>query len=212
MEWISELSEKLQTGHLPGVKAHEELAAFKYKLQPAPDTHKKAGVMGLLFPAERGWSICFIQRPTRNPNDPHSGQISFPGGRMEESDENIWQTAIRETEEEIGVPSPSIQKIGSLSSLYIPVSDFLVFPYIGYTKETPQFTLQESEVSGIITPPVKHLLEDGVIKFKDLTVRNNIQLKSVPHFYLDDYVIWGATAMMLNEFRLTLLRLNSNIE
>lgn len=131
---------------------------------------------------------------------------------METKDEDIWHTSLRETEEEVGIPSGTIKKIGQLSSLYIPVSNFLVYPHIGYINFIPTFKLQKSEVSKVITPPVHHLLGEGVIKYKDLKVRNDIMLESVPHFYLDDNVIWGATAMMLNELRLTLLRLDSEIK
>ena len=212
LNWIEELRRRLQDEHLPGREAHLQLSAIEGALSTPPSNVRKAGVMALLFPSDRGWSICFIQRPSTNPRDPHSGQISFPGGRKEPIDKDLWDTASRETEEEIGVQSQRIQKIGSLSTLYIPISSYLVYPQVGFIDYKPDFQLQKSEVSSIITPPVEHLIEEDNIKYKDMKVRNNIQLKEVPHFFLDEHVIWGATAMMLNEFRHTLLRLDSEIK
>lgn len=212
MEWINDLGEYLKEQPLPGREAQLEMSALNGQAGTPPPSVKKAGVLALFFPSQRGWSLCFIQRPSTNPNDPHSGQISFPGGRMEKEDDNLWETAKRETEEEVGVPSNKIKKIGPLSSLYVPVSNYLVHPHVGYITHKPQFKLQKSEVAAVITPPVAHVLDNEKIKFKDMKVRRNIELKSVPHFHLDDYEIWGATAMMLNELRVALLQLNTEID
>lgn len=212
MEWINELGKQLRHRPLPGKEAQAKMSAMEGRFPSPPPTVRKAGVMALFFPSQRGWALCFIQRPTINPNDPHSGQISFPGGRMEKKDLNLWDTAKRETEEEIGVSAKHIKKVGQLTSLYVPVSNYLVYPHVGYIEREPDFQLQETEVSDIITPPVKHLLDNRKIKYKDMTVRRNFELKSVPHFYLDEYEIWGATAMMLNELREALLHLKVEID
>lgn len=212
MNWIKELKEKLYHHTLPGQESQSELAAFKGLFGKPPQTVRQAGVLALFYPTSEGWHICFIQRPKRNPNDPHAGQISFPGGKREESDKDLWHTAIRETEEEIGIPAEEISMIGSLTQLYIPVSNFVVFPKVGFIEQQPQFILQEEEVADIITPPVKHFLHAEAIQKANMTVRNNVKLQQVPHFKFNQHIIWGATAMMFNELRSIMQSLEADID
>jgi 8-oxo-dGTP pyrophosphatase MutT (NUDIX family) len=212
VNWIEELKERLQPHALPGQKSQSELAAFKGLFGRPPENVKEAGVLALFYPHKKGWHICFIQRPKRNPNDPHSGQISFPGGKREKSDVNLWYTAIRETEEEIGIKASSIQRIGSLTELYIPVSNFIVYPKVGFIEHEPKFILQEEEVAAMITPPVNHFLHPQAIHKTNMTVKNNVQLKAVPHFQFEHHLIWGATAMMFNELRSIMQLLQSDID
>ncbi len=106
----------------------------------------------------------------------------------------------------MGLKAEKAQKIGVLSDLYIPVSNFVVHPFLSYVPELPNFRLQESEVDDIITPKVSDILDPKNLRFKTLTVRGEIKLSNVPHFYLEKQVIWGATAMILNEFKVVALR------
>ena len=143
--------------------------------------------------------MILIQRVSSNPNDRHGGQIGFPGGKQEESDKSLEMTAIRETEEEIGIKGNDVQVLGNLTELYIPVSNFLVYPYVGYLSYTPEFKRQETEVNLILEVPFAHFLDPSIRQVIDLQVRKNITLKNVPYFNINGKVLWGATAMMMSE-------------
>ena len=137
--------------------------------------------------------------------DIHSGQISFPGGRYEESDNTLEYCALRETEEEVGVSIDEVTVIGQLSELYIPVSNFQVYPFVGYVKSTPIFVPQPSEVQHVIEVPIEMLKDVSNQKTIDYRVRKNIILKNTPYFDFYGNMVWGATAMMLSEFRAVVL-------
>lgn len=164
-----------------------------------PPHARKAAVMMLLYPDEYNeLHFCLIQRSTYDGK--HSGQISFPGGKKEKTDADYWETALRETAEEIGVTSSDVNLITVLSSTYIPPSNFLVYPFLGYTNKRPNFIPEIGEVDHIIEVPLSELLTEsniteGEIKasyMKDITV---------PMFVFDQYKVWGATAMILAEAR-----------
>ncbi len=165
-----------------------------------------AGTLCLLFPSAtdpNALDFSLIERTSLYPNDPHAGQISFPGGKMEDSDKNIEETALREAHEEIGINATDVTILGRLSQLFISVSNYLVHPHVGYLDYRPSFTLQESEVASILTPSLNSLLNPDNIKHRDIAVRG-MTLKGMPYFDLEGKVVWGATAMMLNEFRIIL--------
>lgn len=195
---------------LPGKKAQFEMANLQRAVNyVVPDDAREAGVMLLLHPSEREYAITFIQRTSKNINDPHSGQISFPGGKFEVSDNSMLDCALRETHEEIGVFPEQINVLGALSPLYIPVSNFNVFPFVGYVAAQSTYTLQTSEVVNILTAPISHFLNPTNRAIEDLKL-NAYSLPQVPFFKLEDKKIWGATAMILNEF-LTIARPAINI-
>jgi len=154
-------------------------------------------------PVARASWRCFIPniRPgtSANAKDRHRGQISFPGGRFEPQDKHLANTALREAEEEVGVDAGQVELIGGLTDLYIPVSNFRVDPYVGYTEITPDFIPQESEVNDILEVPVEELIHPGNLKYKDLTIREGFTIPNVPYFDLLGKTVWGATAMMLSE-------------
>lgn len=203
--------EKLQgelSNPLPG---REE----QIKMSPLPDTSahfnfnknqnvKLGGVMILLYPDEDTIKFPLTER-AKYPGV-HSGQISFPGGKYEADDTDLVHTAKRETEEEIGVSMKSIQIIGKLSELYIPPSNFHVYPSIGYLNERPDFIEEEKEVVKIIETDITTLLDDSVVKNDKIEVRTDLKM-SVPHFNIYGHIVWGATAMMLNEFKTILKKI-----
>jgi 8-oxo-dGTP pyrophosphatase MutT (NUDIX family) len=125
--------------------------------------------------------------------------VSFPGGKVEQSDDNLAHTALREVHEEIGVSPQSIAIIGKLTEVYIPVSNFYVHPFVGYLTEKPNFTPQPNEVQQIIEVPLEWLLDKNNQTTTNLTLPNGIELKSVPCFRIEGDIIWGATAMLLKE-------------
>lgn len=185
---------------LPGWEAQRILSPVQTeKYRQAAEQSKKAAVMALMFPNQKGHAeLIFIKRPSRNPEDKHSGQISFPGGQREKEDENYKHTALRETHEEIGIPPENIQVLGSLSPLYVYVSNFLVYPFIGVVESKPELTLQQSEVDFVLSEPVHKLVNPAAIQKGNITVRGNT-LTNVPHFKLRDEILWGATAMITSE-------------
>ena len=159
----------------------------------------KSSVLVLLFPGKENAQPTFVVtlRPTYE--GIHSGQISLPGGRFELKDENLRQTALRETEEEIGLDPAEVTIIGQLTELYIPPSNYLVQPFIGFTSGSPVFNPQPKEVEKIIEIPVRQLLDEKNVMQKEIYV-SGIQF-SAPSFVIDGTIIWGATAMILNEFK-----------
>lgn len=185
---------------LPGEEAQFRMAtAVRYNRLPPPPDASKAGVLALLYPKSDEWHIVFIERASRYPQDRHRGQISFPGGRYEPTDETLEQTALREAEEEVGVDAGAVQILGKLTNLYIPVSNFLVYPYVGYVQERPGFIPDPSEVAAILEVPFEHFRTERNIRRMDMTVSGNIRLKDVPYFDIGGKVLWGATAMMMSE-------------
>ncbi len=129
----------------------------------------------------------------------HSGQISFPGGRQEDG-ESLEETAVRETQEEIGIDPSMLSVIGSLQQVYIPPSDFHVHPYVAWvnSNKKPRFTPSEVEVSEIIEVPVLSLLNPELRQTQRRKFRGNYY--DVPYFAIQEHQVWGATAVMLNEF------------
>ncbi len=200
VDLITKLSEKLPE-QLPGREAQLKMAAHTTRAEYliAPPDAKLAGVLALFYPKKSNWHIVLIERGASNPKDRHRGQVSFPGGRYEEQDENLANTALREAEEEIGVDAGKIQLLGGLTDLYIPISHFRVDPYVGFTEQTPRFVPQENEVQGILEVPVEELIHPKTLKRRDLVVREGMILKDVPYFDVNGKIVWGATAMMLSE-------------
>jgi 8-oxo-dGTP pyrophosphatase MutT (NUDIX family) len=181
------------------LKAMNEAAPFRKP--PSIDeakSSKKAGVLILLYPKNDTIYTALIQRPEYDGH--HSKQISFPGGKYEKEDKNLIHTALRETEEEIGIPASSIEIITSLSSIYIPPSNFLVAPSVGWINITPEFILEEKEVDEIIEIPINEIIHHEDLKKHRFTVGNNTSIQA-PAFNIQGKLIWGATCLILNEFR-----------
>jgi len=166
-----------------------------------PNTARQAAVMALLIPYDSGageeWHITFIKRPV-HPLDKHSGQISFPGGGMDDSDDTYQACALRETEEEVGIPRDQINVIGALTKLYVYASNNLVYPYVGYIAEPLKFTIQESEVERVITCPMSYFENESIVKHTVIQGRG-YRLNHVPYYDLYGEILWGATAMMMSE-------------
>lgn len=199
IDFIERLERKLEDD-LPGQRAQLLMAPVgrRDSLIP-PDEYKEASVLALLFLKSKEWHIAFIQRTTTVDDDPHSGQISLPGGQVEEADITHSDCAIRETQEEIGINAEDIGLIGELTPLYISVSNFLVYPFVGFTQQEPVFEPQPTEVSAVIEVPLDTLINERFRAVKEIPVRGGL-LKDVPCFEIEDKVVWGATAMMMSEF------------
>lgn len=159
----------------------------------------KAGVMALFYPNKNEVThLILILRKTYK--GVHSNQVGFPGGRVEHSDKNLKYTALRETEEEVGIPQSEVRVVKKLTKLYIPPSNFWVHPYVGLMDKTPNLKAQETEVEKILEINLEDFLDERNLISQELSTSyaKNIQ---VPAFSLNGYVVWGATAMMLSELK-----------
>jgi len=159
---------------------------------------KKAAVLALFYPDEKQ-NTRFVLTERASYKGTHSAQISFPGGKIEQGDLNLEHTAKRETFEEIGIPHSEIQIIRELTDVYIPPSNFLATPFLGYTLQKPAFKTNR-EVASTIEVLLDDLLNEQSISSIEITTSYMKKVK-VPCFKLNDYIVWGATAMMLAEIK-----------
>ena len=205
----SELCLRLQKEllNLPGEDAHVEMFPGRGKsseLLKLSLNFRPSAVMALLYQTNNQHHIILIER--QDYDGKHSGQMSFPGGKKEEVDTDELAAALRETEEEIGIPKSQINVIGKLTDVYIPVSKFLVHPFLGYLKNSPKFLLNTREVKSILSFDIRELLIEENKIVTDILVSKENTYKNVPAFLIKEKIIWGATAVMLNELKFILKR------
>ncbi|MEQ8352466.1 MAG: CoA pyrophosphatase [Leptospiraceae bacterium] len=202
---------------LPGNEAHSRMSGRAPQTMQIPEGATEAAVMiaiiarpdsiqpsglaadlrstGLEIERYNPGLFPLILRPGNQ--GPHSGQISLPGGKREKG-ESLKDTALRETEEEIGLNSSKIHVLGKLTPLYIPVSGFAVHPYVGWFDTVPQFKRDPLEVEQILFYDMLRLSSSDYRTVFDFNY-NGRSFES-PGFKLEDRIIWGATAMILMEF------------
>lgn len=199
-ELVGKLEQRLKLP-LPGGEAHEPLRAvpagsikpkFEHKTPPKP-----GGVLILLYEEDGVIKFPLTKRPDYLGT--HGGQISLPGGKAE-PDEDIISTALREAEEEIGVARSSINVIGQLSEFFVIPSNFMVTPVIGYLDERPLFNPDPKEVVRVIEGTIDQLIRLDAVQTKEIMAAK-IYPMMAPHFEIEGEVVWGATAMILNELR-----------
>lgn len=199
--FIELLRKRLQNS-LPGVEAQYKMAPnYRPRLDRLTIESlkpKRGGVLMLIYEKNNEWHTVLTQRRTYK--GVHSGQMSFPGGKFEERDENIVRTALREAEEEVGVPQQSVEVLGLLTDIYIPPSNFLVQPVVGYLPTSKLFVPQEREVEEIVEIPISFFAKNENISETKVRVGDNL-FANVPAFVFGKHIIWGATAIMLSEFR-----------
>jgi 8-oxo-dGTP pyrophosphatase MutT (NUDIX family) len=195
--FVSKLAEELKKP-LPGSGAHILLEPTSRKKYPAVPNLEKAipgAVLALFYRQNNSIHLIFIQRPQYD--GVHSGQIAFPGGRYENTDHNLLFTALRETREEIGIIPEKVKVLGQLSQLYIPPSNFIVSPFVGFLENDPVFVPDNNEVAEVFSIDIESLADKTVLQKLPVKVRG--QNFDVPCFFVESRMIWGATAMMLNE-------------
>lgn len=186
---------------LPGPQAHERMRAipvgntiprFAHKIPPKP-----GGVLIVLYPDNGKIWFPLIKRPDYP--GLHSGQVSFPGGKTEPGEDAVT-TALREGNEEIGITQSDIKVIGRLSDFFVIPSNFMVTPIVGYTNSKPALKADPIEVARILYGDLESILPESMIVEKEIIAAQSFKMRA-PHFEIENEIVWGATAMMLNEFR-----------
>lgn len=185
---------------LPGYEAQKRMepsvrADLMGNTLPNQATRKSA-VLILLYPADFGLNFVLIKRQTYD--GPHSGQMSLPGGKFDDTDQTLDGTALRETYEEVGVEPGQVKLLGRLTELFIPVSNMVVHPYVGFTPQKPVFTPNLQEVEYIVEVPLTDLLAEANKSVR--VISSHGRPITAPHYNLNNEMIWGATAMILSEF------------
>lgn len=189
---------------MPGESAHHKLAPlFRLqeleKLQKPKIEPRHAAVMAVFYPdPQHQVHFVLILRPTYR--GVHSNQVAFPGGRVEKEDRDLAHTALRETEEEVGIPQEDVEVLKEMTPIYIGPSNFWVRPYIGILGYTPELVPQPEEVESIIEVDLEDFLSDTSMTIQRLNTSYSKSIE-VPAFLLSGHVVWGATAMMLNEMK-----------
>lgn len=200
MSIIERLRARLQHP-LPGLSAQEKMTGRVLPMpHEIPASARPSAVLFLLFGEEPDFHLLLIQRTADG--RAHSAQISAPGGRWEPADADLRTTALRETEEEVGIAPKDVEVLGALTPLYIPVSNFLVHPFVGYAPELPPLLPNAFEVARTLEIPLGTLFNPAT------KIQTEVRPTSAPGLVLsvpaykpegDDSIIWGATAMMLAE-------------
>lgn len=187
---------------LPGEEAQYLLAPLKRKeeeiiAQKNNSSPRISSVMLILYPDN---DITHIPMIVRNKyRGVHSGQVALPGGKYENGDKNVMDTAIRETHEEINVGIEKEQVIGELSELFVPVSNFIIHPFIAWLDKKPVFTPDQTEVQSVLEVPLNYLLDPVNVTSKSINTAMGIPLKA-PGIIIENQFLWGATAMLMSEF------------
>ena len=184
---------------LPGEESHQKMRVIydqSIELPFSKINSTQAAVLILLYLADN--EIYFFLTKRTDELKHHKGQISLPGG-TQEGNEKLIDTALRETQEEIGINKTSISIIGTITPLFVPVTGFMIYPFIGYSLNKLDPKPDPVEVATIFSVNISDLLN----KENRTTEQRNIRGYDVqvPYFKLNDYQVWGATSMILSEFR-----------
>lgn len=201
IEW---LRERLKHP-LPGRAAQERMMGRVVSMpDKLPDDARASAVLCLLFPVDDELHVLLMKR--REDKTAHSGQVSFPGGSYDETDADLKATALREAQEEVGIQSADVDILGQLTSLYIPVSNFNVYPFVGYAKSRPEYNLSHSEVAYTLEVSLNTLLHADRKTVTEVISPKYPDVKRQVRAYVleDGTVIWGATAMIISELEAVL--------
>ena len=202
---LSKLAQKLQIrliNNLPGKDEQWRMRVTSDKSYNFDNTEEDAiqsAVLILLY--EENGVICFTLTERTQTVEHHRGQISLPGGARE-ADEKLSSTAIRETQEEIGIYADDVDIIGALSPLFVPVTGFIINPFVGIINANFEPQPAPEEVETVISVHVNELLNDD----NELQEKRNLRGydMNIPYFLLSGHKVWGATAMILSELKTVL--------
>ncbi len=183
---------------LPGAFAHKKMIPPGRELAvPVDDINsvRYSSVLLLLFPFDEQIYTCLIKRNEAMKN--HPGQVSLPGGRIEDG-ESPELTALREAQEEVGISPDDVCILGRLSELYVQISQYTIFPFVGWMDQKPEFILNRAEAEKLILFPIQKFHKLREVKYT--LMETSIGILKVPYFPCEGEIVWGATAMILTEF------------
>jgi len=194
---------KIEKEKLLAADAHAKMApleriSFLKEMNYENRNPREAAVLMLFYPKKGVTHLALIVRNTYP--GVHSSQIGFPGGKVEIEDKDLEETALRETHEEVGIPSHKIQIVKPFSKVYIPPSNFLVSPFMGISHEELSFIPDFDEVKSVLEFPLFSFLDDNSITNVKMTTSYATDIE-VPAFMVEKYIVWGATAMMMSELK-----------
>jgi len=199
---IQQIKQRIKQ-ELPGQVSHLKMAPAN-RIHELKNQEKKilnaqkSAVMLLLFNEQNKLKVIFIRRSFYV--GIHAGQIAFPGGRYEDFDIEIKNTALREIEEEIGLHSENIEVIGRISDIYVPPSNFLISVFVGYLPQKPQYKIDEREVNEIIEIELSEFFKEDSIIEKEFIVPSTNSKVLAPYYKVGNIELWGASAMVMCEF------------
>ena len=199
---IQQIKQRIKQ-ELPGQVSHLKMAPAN-RIHELKNQEKKilnaqkSAVMLLLFNEQNKLKVIFIRRSFYV--GIHAGQIAFPGGRYEDFDIEIKNTALREIEEEIGLHSENIEVIGRISDIYVPPSNFLISVFVGYLPQKPQYKIDEREVNEIIEIELSEFFKENSIIEKEFVVPSTNSKVLAPYYKVGNIELWGASAMVMCEF------------
>ncbi|MFN0202246.1 MAG: NUDIX hydrolase [Bacteroidia bacterium] len=198
-DYLLRLSERMRQP-LPGIEIQMQMApGIRAKTYQIPDNARRGAILALIYPHQDELHTVLMKRT--EDGHTHSGQVSFPGGSVEKNDTSYTHTALREAEEELGIPADKVEVLGAMSELYIPPSNFMVYPTLGFMAERPNFVTQASEVAYVIEVPLRYLLQEEIKMVQKVPMSGNHKLiMDAPCYLIDNHIVWGATAMMIAEF------------
>jgi len=204
-EEFQKLTDRFANTPIPGEDAHAQvfpgITQFRKEALRKNPNPRLSAVGAIFLPVQMETHLLLIERQSYD--GVHSGQIGFPGGKVEDFDGDLEDTARRETEEEVGVKRASLQRLGQLTEVYIPPSGFLVKPYIFKLDKMPELIPDPREVRSILTLPLSKLMIPNVFDEGLVSTGSGAQIKA-KYLLHEDKKIWGATAMMLSELRVLL--------
>lgn len=201
--FVEKLKERLQEP-LPGLDVQMSMApSVRDREVVIPDNARQSAILALLYPHEGKWFVPFMRRA--EDGRVHGGQVSFPGGRKEPTDPDFVHTALREAEEEIGVPKQHVEVLGPMSPIYIPPSNFMIYPKLGVVSSRPTFIPDPKEVQEVIEVELGELLSDQIKGMHRVDVFGGNFITAPGYTVQGKHLIWGGTAMMIAEF-VTIIR------
>lgn len=203
-EKIRQLFKGIIKNQLPGEEAHlmmlpkgREISSVSRRQAITP---KQASVaVHLFFTNPENPHLILIKRSIYD--GAHSGQIAFPGGKIDEKDTDLIHTALRESQEEIGLSANEENLIGALSPVYIPISNFDVHPFLFLHFNSVALLADNREVSEILSVPLSEIIEDKNIHKRLMTLKDTNETIDVTGFLLQENWVWGASALILNEVK-----------
>jgi 8-oxo-dGTP pyrophosphatase MutT (NUDIX family) len=152
-----------------------------------------AAVLVPLYVQDGAIHAVFTQR--REDLRRHPGEISFPGGRQDDADPDLQITAVREAEEEIGLPRDAVEIIGALQPTPTIATGYAIYPFVGLIEPGREWTLSETEVAHVLELPLREL-RDGYVRQR--LIRRGLPIRT-DTYVVDDHLIWGATARILSD-------------